>query len=255
MKRYRLILSFMFCSILGFSQNSVSSYLNIGFSNMSKGPSLEVMRRNFRCEIYFPANPVSKATLSQATVMADLMKEYPNSWIKKYISTEVSAVCNGKKEKAMGSNIMLTSMQKSILAKADFNTKVSINIKYQQENSATQKIEEHNLNYIILVVPKIQATYSGGQEAMKTYFKKNAVDKISDKDLMDLKGGLIHFSVAKDGKIEAAKLEETTGNTKVDQLFLQVIREMSLWKPAKDAKGRFVKQRFELAMNNFNDGC
>lgn len=258
MKRYSFILSFMFCTLFGFSQSAVESYLDIGFSNISQGPSPEVIRKNFRYEIYHlntRAHASSKEKLSQAKMMTDLIKEYPSSWIKKYISTEVVAVCSGKEEKAIGSNATLTTAQRSILAKADFNTKVLIHVKYQQENAATRKIEEHNLNYAIAVVPKTQATYFGGQEAVNTYLKKNAIDKISDRELIAIKKGRIHFSIDKNGAIKAVELATTTGSTKIDALFLQVIREMPLWKPAKDAKGILVKQRFELAINNFNDGC
>jgi len=186
--------------------------------------------------------------------MSDLMKEYPSSWVSNYISTEIAVVSNGKIKKEKGNNATLTKSQRTLLKSADLNTKVSINVKYEQENSATREVEINNLNFFIAVVPDTEATYPNGWDALDEYLKKNAVDPISDTDLRTLKRGTIEFVINKKGQVEAVQILEKTGKPKVDQLLLKAIKTMPQWKPAKDAEGMPIEQKFKFVAGGM-DGC
>jgi TonB family protein len=258
MKQYSLIFSFMLFSSLSFSQNFTETFLKVDLTEAYKGPSAEMIRQKFRYEVYpsnIPAKPVSRKELSAAKSMLDLMKEYPTTWVSNYISTEILVVSNGKEKRAAGSDGTLNKAQRALLKIADFNTKVTINVKYKQENSATRKIEVSNLNYAIAVIPDTEAVYPGGAEALEDYLKKNAIDPISDADLRKLERGTVQFMINEKGQVEDVELVEKIGNPKVDQLLLQVIRKMPEWKPAKDENGRAVKQEFKFVVGGMNGGC
>jgi TonB family protein len=257
MKQYSLIFSFMLFSSLSFSQDFTETFLQVDFATMSNEPSAESIRENLRYEVYLfnpYGAPISRTELSAAKSMVDLMKEYPSSWVSNYISTEVSVVSNGEEKTAKGSDGTLNEAQRALLKVADFNTKININVKYKQENSATRKIEENNLNYLISVIPDTEATYSAGRDALKDYLKKNAMDLIPDADLKDLKEGTVHFTINEKGQVEGVELIEGTGKSTVDQLLLNAIGKMPKWKPAKDAKGTAVKQQFSFSAGN-RFGC
>lgn len=257
MKQYSLIFSFVLFSTLSFSQNFAETFLKVDFTNYER-PSAELLRNYFRYEVYpvhTPAHPASRSSLSQAKLMSDLIKEYPSSWVSNYISTEISVQSNGKIKKAAGVDGTLSTEQRALLEIADVNTKVTIKVQYKQENSATRKIEINNLNYLIVVIPDIQAEYPGGTTALKQYLKTNVVDRISDADLKGLREGSVEFTIDEKGQVEALQQKETTGNPTVDQLLLKVIQEMPQWSPAKNAKGVSVKQRLEFAAGGIFGGC
>jgi TonB family protein len=258
MKQYSLIFSFVLFSTLSFSQNFAETFLQVKFENVPEGPSMESIRQNFRYDVYplhIPAHSTSKTKLAAAKLMSDLMKEYPSSWLSDYVSTEISVVSNGETKIAKGIDGTLSKAQKLLLKAADFDTKIAINIKYEQENAATRKIETHNLDYLIAVVPDIEASYSGGREALKQYLKKNVLDRISDADLKELNRGSIEFTINKKGQVEATQLIKKTGKPAVDQLLLKAIDGMPQWEPAKTGKGIPVKQQFEFEVGNSYGGC
>lgn len=258
MKQYSLIVSLMLFSTLSFAQNFTEKFLKVKFEHVPEGPSMESIRQNFRYEVYplhIPAHPSSKTKLAAAKSMSDLMKEYPSSWLSDYVSTEISVVSNGETKIAKGIDGTLTKAQRSLLKAADFDTKVIINIQYEQENAATRKIETHNLDYLLAVVPDTEASYSGGRKALKQYLKQNVLDRISDADLKVLNRGSIEFTINEKGQVEATQLIKKTGKPAVDQLLLKAIKTMPQWKPAKTGKGIPVKQQFEFEVGNPYGGC
>ena len=257
MKQYSLIFSFLLFSTLSFSQSFTERFLQVDFEEASKGPSIEMIRQNFRFEVYpanVPAKPVSRKELSAAKSMLDLMSEYPSTWVSNYISTEIGVISNGKKKTAEGSDGTLNKEQRALLKIADFNTEVSINVKYKQENSATREIEVNNLNFLIGVIPDTEATYPGGEEALRAYLKKNVVDRISDADLRALDQGTVQFTINIKGQVEAVELTDKTDKSSIDQLLLKAIEAMPQWQPAKDTKGTTVKQQFKFSAGN-RYGC
>jgi len=258
MKQYSLIFSFILFSTFSFSQDFTTTFLKVDFLEASKESSVELLRQYFRHEVYplhSPAYPISKTKLSTAKLMSDLISEYPSSWVSNYVSTEILVVSNKKTKKVIGINGTLNRAQKNLLKEADLNTKVFINIKYKQENSATGKIEVNNLNFLIAVVPDREAIYIGGVETLQQYLKKNILDRISDAELKELKQGSIEFTINEKGNVGAIQLKEQTGNPSIDQLFFNVINSMPQWEPAKNSKGIPVKQQFKFVAGSVYDGC
>lgn len=258
MKQYSLIFSLVFFSSLSFAQDFAEAFLKVDFQKAAKESSIDLLRQNFRYEVYpfhIPARPTSSTKLSTAKAMSDLIKEYPSSWVSDYVSTEISVVSNGKTKTAAGTNETLNKAQQELLRIADLNTKAIINIKYRQENAATRKVDVHNLNYQIAVVPDTEAKYSGGRKALKQYLKKNVEERISNANLAKIKEGVVQFVINEKGQVEAVQLSEKTGVLEVDQLLIKAIETMPLWEPAKDGSEVPVKQQFKFAAGNPFGGC
>ena len=61
------------------------------------------------------------------------------------------------------------------------------------------------------------------------------------------------FTVNEKGRTENIKLSRTFGDERVDNLLVELIKEMPRWNPAKNEDGLAVKQVFELYLGE--PGC
>lgn len=64
---------------------------------------------------------------------------------------------------------------------------------------------------------------------------------------------IIEFDVNKEGNIENVTLEDSSDKKELDALFMDLIKNMPAWNPAKTDKGVLVKQRFNFSLRM--DGC
>lgn len=194
------------------------------------------------------SKPVLKEQLDEAKSMKDINADYPSSWISDadYVSTEISATCNGVEMKATGQNEQLNPSQQRVLQSADIATAIHVEVKYRVKNSITQIVDVKTMNFSVSHVPATKASYIGGEEAMNLYLKENAMDKInkSESNKFDFAG--VKFYVNKDGKIINPKVFTTSGDKNVDRILVETISNMPKWKPAKDSNGVAVQQEFEL---------
>ena len=65
----------------------------------------------------------------------------------------------------------------------------------------------------------------------------------------------MHFTINENGAVENAKIFESSGDAKTDELLLRLINNMPKWKPAKDIMGNPVKQDFEFLTGYLYEGC
>jgi len=197
---------------------------------------------------------IKKDKLAEAKTMSDIMVSYPVLWITSYVSVEITATCDGKTVKAMGTNDVLTEEQKGLLSKADLSTDVIINIVYKCKNAVTDNIETSKMKYITTVVPEIEAEYLSGAEGLQLYIKANAVDVIALDNPQQMMRALVKFNVNEEGEISDVILSKTSGDEKIDKLLLEAVSKMPRWKPATNADGTKVKQGFEFSLNTPNVG-
>jgi TonB family protein len=199
---------------------------------------------------------VIKEKLNEARYFRDFIPGYPVNWIDEYVSAEIMATCNGKVMKAVSVNDVLNSEQKNILHSADLATTIDIKIKYKYKNSANDNAEIGTINISATVVnelPEIEAEYIGGYPQLSKYLKENAIDKITETTLTHFQQGAVLFIINEEGEIVNAKISRSSGDSKTDNLLIEVIKKMPKWKPAKNSKGIKVKQVFEFSIGNF--GC
>lgn len=191
---------------------------------------------------------VTKDVLERSNLLSDIIVGYPVNWVKEYVSVDVLTEKDGKTEIAKGENQVLNKEQKSILNKADLESEVHINVRYISINSVTERKENNEMVVKMTVVPDIQAEFEGGYENLKKYLKDNLIDRIIENTPPEFQKGKVVFKIDPNGKLVDAEILESSGDTNMDNFLLEVFRNMPNWKPAQNATGEKVKQRFEFSM-------
>lgn len=191
---------------------------------------------------------VTKDVLEHSNLLSDIIVGYPVNWVKEYVSVDVLTEKDGKTEIAKGENQVLNKEQKSILNKADLESEVHINVRYISINSVTERKESNEMVVKMTVVPDIQAEFEGGYENLKKYLKDNLIDRIIENTPPEFQKGKVVFKIDPNGKLVDAEILESSGDTNMDNFLLEVFRNMPNWKPAQNATGEKVKQRFEFSM-------
>lgn len=199
------------------------------------------------------SHPITDEKLSQARYISDIIPDYPSSWIKSYITVEISSTIDGKTVVAKGVNDTLSSGQISLLNAASLGTDLMISVRYIYFNSFTNISAESQMKYSATVVPEVQAEFPEGKEQLSQYIRENAINRISEKDSKDIDLAVVSFTVDPNGRIADAQITKTSGDPKVDKLLLKTVNGMPPWKPAENAQGIKVGQQFELAVGN--TGC
>ncbi|MBI2259469.1 MAG: TonB family protein [Flavobacteriia bacterium] len=90
--------------------------------------------------------------------------------------------------------------------------------------------------------PKVEASYTGGSEAMTAYLVKN-VKYPKGKTLEGIV--YVEFLIDTDGKISHAKVMKGI-DPELDKIALDAISKMPNWVPAKDDKNQAVKSKMVL---------
>jgi TonB family protein len=197
--------------------------------------------------------PIKQEKLKQAKLLRDVVAGYPENWINSYVSTEVSATCNGQVMKATSLSDVLSPEQKKILGMADLATDVIVEVKYNYKEPLTNAMENRDLYVLMTVVPETNAEYVGGYKQMYDYIKMNGIHKISVSSPKKFQKGKVRFAVSEQGEVMNARITESSGDTKTDKLLLETIQSMPEWKPAENPKGVRVMQEFVFSVGN--GGC
>lgn len=208
----------------------------------------------------YPLVSITKEKLKKANTLIDLNNEandldlyFKPSWIRKYISVEVSASCKGKMRKAVSKNDALSQEQKDIMNMADAGTGISVQVQYIPENTLTHN-DIKDLNFTFKVDPENEAKYSGGQQKLNQYLMEQAISKIPDGSFKNYDLAAIKFTINEAGEIINAQVFESVyqsyKNEKVNKLLVDAIRNMPCWEPAKYSNGIKVKQDFVLTVGN-----
>ncbi len=197
--------------------------------------------------------PATKTVLEKAKLISDIIPNYPVNWIKDYSSVEFTSTCNGVKTTAFGISNTLSKEQVKLLNTIDVGAGLDIIVKYKTINGITNKTEHNEMNVMMMIVPEIEASYKGGYEELIAYLQENSLYKIDSSLVEDLKQLSIYFTISEQGKSENAEIKMTSGNTTIDNLMLQLIKEMPQWNAAKDLNGNLIIQDFEFTFGKL--GC
>ena len=186
--------------------------------------------------------PLSK--LKKAKEIGDIFPSYPTNWIQNYISVEIEAFNNGKKEKVVGTNNTLTKEQKDLFSNVDLASDVVVKVNYKTKNAATDKLESRVMKVSLTVIPEVEAEFVGGEEKMEAYLRAKSYDKVINKhkNLDWLQLSIITFTIDEKGEINNVKILSRTGDMEIDDYLVELIRNMPQWNSAKNLKGEAVKQ-------------
>jgi hypothetical protein len=185
--------------------------------------------------------PITRQKLTSALSISDLIENYPESWIKDYNSVVISGIGQHENSEATGSNATLTEQQKEVLKTA---SEIHIEVHYKKKNY-NDKVQNRQMNTSFIVIPEVQAQFEGGYDKMIAYLKENSKSKINNKNLLAPQP-TIYFVVNTEGKVEQTEITQTSGDTEIDKMLMQLLTKMPLWTPAKNANGTPVAQKFAL---------
>ncbi len=235
-----IVLLFMLIAFLSFGASQ---------ARLSDEPKFEVHR-------IYPYILMTKEALKKAGNLADLNRHYQASWVRQYISVEISTIYKGKIIKSLGKNDTLTPEQKERMSASDAGKDISVTVKYIPENTLKDN-EPKELHFTFAVEPENQAQYPGGQQQLIKYLKENAIDKIPGASFKGYDLKAVKFTVNEAGEIINAHIfgseYQTSGNNTIDGLLLETVRNMPCWKPAAYANGTKVKQEFVFTVGNMEN--
>ena len=197
----------------------------------------------------YPSPSITKEEVRKAHALIDLNKHYKPSWVREYISVEISTHHQGNIKKSTGKNDILTQEQKEQLNSADVNTEIAVKVKYIPENTLKQN-DPKEFNFSFKIDPDREATYTGGQQQLKKYLKENAIDKVSKTNFRQHHVTALKFTITEEGAIVDAYVFEPSKDEQVDELLLDAICNMPNWQPAEYANGLRVRQEFALTVGD-----
>jgi len=236
MKKFHQLLIVLLFSTLVFPQ--------IGSSQYNPSEDLEYV-----VEKVFKPLSISKEKLNGAESVADLREHYKPSWVREYISVEISTIHDGKKKKAINKDGTLTKEQKNNMHTADAGKDISVHIKYIPENTLKNN-DAKEMNFSFLVYPEKKAAYPYGQKKLNLYLKEFAIDKIPNGTITGYDLAAVKFTITKHGEIINPKLAWSSNDKDVDELLLETVRNMPKWIPAEYADGTKIAQEFAFAVGN-----
>ena len=196
-----------------------------------------------------PFITITKADLSKAQTLVDINLYYEPSWVRRYLSVEVTATYKGRTQKVTAPNNHLTEEQKALFAKADIGTEIFIRVTYIPENTLPSN-EAKETSFSFIPDPEQQASFVGGEQALLQYLKVDAINQIPYRDFEESALAAVKFTINETGAIVNPSLAESSKNANIDQILLDAIRTMPTWKPATYSDGTTVKQEFVLTVGN-----
>jgi hypothetical protein len=199
----------------------------------------------------YPYISITKTELKDARTLIDINKHYKSSWVKEYISVEILTTYQGKGRKSVSKNDILTQEQKDHINTADLATDISVKVLYFPDNTLKGK-EIKEINFSFNPVPEKEATYFGGEEALKKYLQETAIYKIPNNRFENYDLAAVKFTIDEDGQIINVHLFQSK-DEETDDLLLKAIRNMPKWQPATYENGTKGKQEFVLTVGNMEN--
>ncbi|MEQ1745844.1 MAG: energy transducer TonB [Saprospiraceae bacterium] len=205
----------------------------------------------FEVNNVLPFISIQENKLAEVHSLTDLDKRYPTSWVKEYVSVEVSAFKNGTVSKASGSSDVLNQAQKELIRLADRSSDIAVTVLYLPENELKNNTVKQ-YEFKVTVMPE-NASYAEGAEQLIQYLQKNSIEKIDAGSFTGYDLAAIKFTVTEQGNISDVRVALPSKDAKIDEMLVMAISKMPNWKPAEYANGLKVKQDFVLTVGNMEN--
>jgi len=207
----------------------------------------------FEINKVLPFISVQENKLAKINTLTDLDKRYPTSWVKEYISVEISVYKNGTEIKALGNSEVLNQEQKELIRLADRNSDIAVSVKYLPENTLKNNTVKQ-YDFKVAIMPEKNAIYSEGAEQLIQYLQKNCMVNIEAGSFTGYDLTAIKFTITEQGYITDIQVSMPSKDTKIDKMLVTAISKMPKWKPAEFSNGLKIKQSFVLTIGNM-DNC
>lgn len=196
---------------------------------------------------------ITKKELEKVTRLDDMVENYPDSWITEYRLVELTSYHNKNEKTARGEDDVLTPEQLTLIQSVEINDEIQVMVNFKSENIITKNLEDRELIVNITVAPFKEAEYSEGYENLIAYFIVNSKGKVPANIINEMDPSTISFVVNEKGEAENIEVTNSCGDSDVDHLFVDLLKNMPAWEPAEDEAGNKVKQQLQF---NFGlDGC
>lgn len=206
----------------------------------------------FEISHVIPYISIQENKLAEIHTLTDLYKRYPTSWVKEYISVEISANKNGIKTKASGISNVLNQAQKELIRLADRGSDIAVTVRYLPENSLKNNAVKQ-YDFKVTVMPVKNAGYAEGAEQLIQYLQKNSIEKIGAGNFTGYDLTAIKFTITEQGHITDIQVALPSKDVKIDEMLVKSISKMPNWKPAEFSNGLRVKQDFVLTVGNMEN--
>ena len=206
----------------------------------------------FEINKVLPFISIQEDKLDKINTLTDLDKRYPTSWVREYISVEISAYKNGIQTKASGISDVLNQEQKELIRLADRSNDIAVIVTYIPNNSLKNNPEKQ-YDFKVTVMPDKNAIYSEGTEQLIQYLQKNNIVNIEAGSFTGYDLTAIKFTITEQGNISDIQVAMPSKDTKIDEMLVAAISKMPSWKPAAFSNGLKVKQNFVLTIGNMEN--
>jgi len=203
----------------------------------------------FEINKVLPYISIPENKLDKINTLMDIDKRYPTTWIKEYISVEISAYKNGTKTKALGISNVLNQEQKELIQLADRSDDIAVSVIYLPENSLKNNTVKQ-YDFKVTIMPEKNAVYGKGEEQLIQYLKKNSMASIETGSFTGYDLTAIKFAITEQGNITDIQVALPSKDTKIDDMLVTALSKMPSWKPAEFSNGLKVKQNFVLTIGN-----
>lgn len=195
--------------------------------------------------------------LESAQTLSEICFGYPSNWISdtSYISSEVSTLFKGNSRKATAADHHLSSEQKNLLALAEPETEIMVEVRYRHFNPEARQLQINKISYRLTVIPETEAEFDGGKTQLDQYLKTHVIPPVERICSDGFKRTIVHFTINENGEISDTQLKEESGNAQADQIIMAAIRKMPRWKPAKNGIGKPIRQDFKFTVSGLKEGC
>lgn len=197
----------------------------------------------------YPPISIFHEKLKFVESLADLNGHYTPSWVREFISVEISTIHDGVARKSKSKNDLLTQEQKNNINSSDLGSDILVKVNYIPENTLTHN-DPKELNFTVNVIPENEAEFPGGKVQLSQYIKESVVDRIRDDVFKQYQLAAVKFTINNGGQIENVYISYSSEDQLVDELLLESICNMPIWKPAKYSNGLYVDQEFALIVGD-----
>ncbi|WP_370214270.1 hypothetical protein [Mesoflavibacter profundi] len=196
--------------------------------------------------------PIKKSVVLNAKTLNDVYDINIINSMKTLEAVRLIKVVNDRQQdlNLVGTTTNFTKEQLNYLQTLDYGDNIIFRTEFIDKYSGSYNYSTPHHT----IVPDVQAQYSEGSKALKTYFKNQTEAVRKDVDPKQLKAGKLYFTVTKTGHIKNIHLDYSSNYPKVDNQLIKLMQELpGTWIPAKDKNGKTVDQ--ELVVSFGLIGC
>ena len=199
-----------------------------------------------------PFYSILEKKLVDVKTLTDLDKRYPSSWVKQYISVDVSVYKNGILTTVPGVSHVLNQEQKDLLQVADRSKEIAVSVMYLPENSLTENIVKQ-YDFKVSISPDQNARCAEGTETLLQYLKTNGIANIESGNFTGYALTAIRFTITDKGQVSDLQVVLPSKDPKIDEIMVKALSKMPAWQPAEFSNGTKVNQSFVLTIGNMNN--